>query len=54
MSVLLAVSAAVRAVRPEPAPVALAVRSRALDVTILSFLAVAIAVLAALLPSPVA
>ncbi|WP_186811490.1 DUF3017 domain-containing protein [Cellulomonas persica] len=52
LSTLLAAAAAVRAVRPAPGPVALAVRSRAVDVTILCFLAVSIAVLAALLPTP--
>ncbi|MFC0707031.1 DUF3017 domain-containing protein [Cellulomonas uda] len=52
LSALLAAGAGVRAVRPEPGPVAWAVRSRALDVTVLCFLAVSIAVLAAILPTP--
>lgn len=52
LSAMLAAAAGVRAVRPEPGPVALSVRSRAVDVTILCFLAISIAVLAALLPTP--
>jgi len=52
LSALLAAGAAVRATRPEPGPVAWSVRVRALDVTVLGLLAVAIAVLAAILPTP--
>jgi len=52
LSAVLAAGAAVRGLRPSPGPVALSVRSRALDVVILAFLAVAIAVLATILPTP--
>ncbi|WP_236121425.1 DUF3017 domain-containing protein [Cellulomonas palmilytica] len=52
LSALLAAGAGVRAVRPEPGPVAWTVRGRALDVTVMTFLAVSIAVLAVILPTP--
>jgi len=52
LSAVLAAGAAVRGLRPSPGPVALSVRSRALDVVILAFLAVAVAVLATILPTP--
>ena len=48
---VLAVAAVVRGVRPEPGSPALAVRRRWLDVTVLGALAVALAVLAAIVPA---
>ncbi|HEY0117830.1 MAG TPA: DUF3017 domain-containing protein [Cellulomonas sp.] len=50
---LLAVCAVVRAVRPEPGPEALGVRRRWLDASVLGALAVAVGVLAAVVPTPV-
>ena len=47
---VLATCAVLRALLPEPSPMALKVRSRALDVALLGGLAVALAVLAVLLP----
>jgi hypothetical protein len=46
----LATGAVLRGLLPEPAPMALKVRSRMLDVALLGGLAVALAVLAVLLP----
>lgn len=51
IAAILAMSAVVRAVVPEPAPVALAVRARALDVAVLTSLAVGIGVLSQAIPS---
>lgn len=51
LAAILAVSAVVRAVVPEPAPVALAVRARALDVAVLTGLAVAIGLLSQAIPA---
>jgi hypothetical protein len=48
---VLAAGAVVRGVRPSPGPVALSVRSKTIDVAVLSVLAAMLAVLAALLPS---
>lgn len=50
LAALLAAAAVVRAVVPEPAPVALAVRARALDVALLTGLAVAIGALSQAIP----
>lgn len=50
LALLLVVSAVVRAVRPAPGPVAVAVRSKPLDVAVLALNGVALAVLASLLP----
>lgn len=47
---VLAVCAVVRAVLPHPGPVAVSVRAKAIDVTVLAVLAVSIGVLAQLLP----
>ncbi len=47
---VLAVAAVVRAAVPDPGPVALVVRRRWLDVTLLVALAVAVAILAAIVP----
>jgi hypothetical protein len=47
---VLVVGAVVRAVRPEPGPAALGVRRRLVDVAVLTTLAVALAVLAAIVP----
>lgn len=48
---VLALGALLRAALPAPGPVALAVRARWLDVTVLAGLAVAVAVLAAIVPA---
>lgn len=48
---VLVVAAIVRGVRPAPGPAALAVRRRWLDVTVLGVLALALAVLAAIVPA---
>ena len=50
VAVLLA-AAAVRATRPEPGPEAISARRRWLDVAVLGALAVAVAVLAAIVPN---
>ena len=47
---VLVVAAVVRAAAPDPGPVALVVRRRWLDVTLLVALAIAVAVLAAVVP----
>ncbi|RHA44111.1 DUF3017 domain-containing protein [Cellulomonas rhizosphaerae] len=47
---VLAVCAVVRAVLPHPGPVAVSVRAKAIDVTVLAVLAISIGVLAQLLP----
>ncbi|MEN0130629.1 MAG: DUF3017 domain-containing protein, partial [Brevundimonas sp.] len=47
---VLAICAVVRAVLPHPGPIALTVRAKAIDLTVLCVLAVSIAVLAQLLP----
>ena len=49
---VLAIGALVRAVAPSPGPVALAVRARWLDVTVLTALAAGVATLAAIVPTP--
>ena len=51
LAALLAVSALVRAVRPTPGPVALVVRSQALDVTVLFVLALGVAILSQAIPT---
>ncbi|GEA86184.1 DUF3017 domain-containing protein [Cellulomonas cellasea] len=51
IAAILAMSAVVRAVVPEPAPVALAVRARALDVAVLTGLAVGIGILSQAIPT---
>lgn len=51
IAAILAMSAVVRAVVPEPGPVALAVRARALDVAVLTSLAVGIGVLSQAIPT---
>lgn len=51
LAALLAVCAAVRALRPPPGPTALSVRFKALDVVVLLALAVTLALLGAILPS---
>ncbi len=48
---VLATSAVVRGVLPEPGPAALGVRRRWIDVAVLSLLAVALVVLAAIVPT---
>ncbi len=50
---VLAAAAGIRAVRPEPGPAAIGVRRRWLDVSVLGALAVALAVLAAIVPGRV-
>jgi hypothetical protein len=50
---VLTVCAVVRGARPEPGPPALGVRSRWIDVALLGALAVGLAVLAAVVPTPV-
>ncbi|AEI11449.1 DUF3017 domain-containing protein [Cellulomonas gilvus] len=51
LAAVLGGGAVVRAVRPSPGPVALAVRAKVIDVTVLALLAVALVVLALLLPT---
>ncbi|MCL2455839.1 MAG: DUF3017 domain-containing protein [Micrococcales bacterium] len=51
LAVLLATSAVVRAVRPEPGPVAISVRSRRFDVATQGLLATVLGVLALVMPS---
>jgi len=50
LAAVLAVAAVIRAVLPHPGPIAISVRAKAIDLTVLSVLAVSIAVLAQLLP----
>ncbi len=50
LAVALAVCAVVRVVLPQPGPVALSVRAKPIDVTVLTVLAASIAALAGLLP----
>ena len=50
---VLAAAAAVRGMRPEPGPAAIGVRRRWLDVSLLGALAVALTVLAAIVPGRV-
>ena len=53
LATVLAAAAAVRALRPSPGPAAISVRARWLDVALLSVLAVALAVLAVIVPGQV-